>query len=117
MIYTHAAMMGTIFGVVLPIGAYLAYQYFAIAHFVIQLISVFGALAGLVIVVVYVELTHKHHIQFPIHGVIGLALLLLMMVMPFLRLHKKLKTYHHKLGHIVVYFGMANVLLVRKHLR
>ena len=114
MIYTHAAVMGTIFGVVLPIGAYLAYQYFAVAHFVIQVISVIGGLAGLVIVVTYVELTHQHHIQFPIHGVIGLALLLLMVVMPFLRVHKNLKKYHHRLGHIVVFFGMANVLLVRK---
>ena len=114
MVYTHAAVMGTIFGVVLPIGAYLAYQYFAIAHFVIQLISLVGGLAGLVIVVTYVELTHKHHIQFPIHGVVGLALLLLMVTMPFLRVHKKLRKYHRRLGHVVVFFGMANVLLVRK---
>ena len=117
LIYTHAALMGTIFGVLLPVGAYLAYQYLAIVHIVIQAISLVGGLAGLITVVVYVELTHKHHIQFPIHGVIGLALLLLMLVMPFLRVHKNLRKYHHKLGHIVVFFGMANVLLVSKHLR
>ncbi len=113
MLYTHAAVMGTIFGVVLPIGAYLAYQYLAVAHFVIQVISLVGGLAGLVIVVTYIELTHKNHIQFPIHGVVGLGLLVLMVVMPFLRVHKNLKKYHHRLGHIVVFFGMANVLLVR----
>lgn len=114
MLYTHAAVMGTIFGVILPIGAYLAFQYFAVAHFIIQVISLIGGLAGLVIVVTYVELTHKHHIRFPIHGVVGLSLLLLMVVMPFLRVHKNLKTCHHRLGHIVVFFGMANVLLVRR---
>lgn len=114
MIYTHAAVMGITFGIALPIGAYLAYQYYVIAHFVIQLFSLIGGLTGLIVVVVYVELTHKRHIRFPIHAVVGLALLLLMIIMPALRVHKNLRNHHHKLGHIVVYFGMANVLLVRK---
>lgn len=114
-LYSHAAVMGIVFGVLLPIGAYMAYHYFTIVHLVIQIISVIGALVGLVLVLVYAQLSHEQHFRFPIHGVVGLALVLLVMVAPFLRVHKRLTRYHRKLGQIVTFFGMANVLLVSKH--
>lgn len=116
LVYSHAAVMGITFGILLPMGAFLAYHYFAVVHIVIQVISLIAALVGLVIIVTYVEVTNKSHFQFPIHGVVGLALILLLLIMPFLRLHRRLREHHHKLGQIVAFFGMANVLLVREHM-
>lgn len=112
LLYSHAAVMGITFGILFPVGAYMAYHYFTTVHIVLQAISMIGTVSGLVLVVVYVELTHEHHFRFPIHGVVGLALILLVLIMPFLRLHRRVREYHHKLGQIVAFFGMANVLLV-----
>ena len=114
-LYSHAAVMGIVFGVLLPIGAYMAYHYFTIVHLVIQVISVVGALVGLVLVVVYAQLSHEQHFRCPIHSVVGLGLVLLVLVAPVLRVHRRLTRYHRKLGQIVTFFGMANVLLVSKH--
>lgn len=112
LLYTHVTLMGLVFGVLLPIGAYLAYHYFTIVHVVVQAISMLAALLGLIMVVVYVELTHGKHFQFPIHGAIGMGLLLFMLIMPLLRLHKTVKIFHPKLGHVIVFFGMTNVIVV-----
>lgn len=112
LVYSHAAVMGVTFGVLLPIGAYMAYHYFVVVHVVIQIISIIAAMIGFVIIVTYVEVTHKTHFRFPIHGVVGLALILLVLIMPFLRLHRRVRQYHHKLGQIMAFFGIANVLLV-----
>lgn len=115
LIYSHAAVMGITFGVLIPLGVYLAYQYLAVVHIAIQVVSIIAALTGFVIIVTYVEVTHKRHFQFPIHGVVGLGLILLLLIMPFLQLHRRLREHHHKLGQIVAFFGMANVLLVSEH--
>ena len=120
LIYSHAAVMGITFGVLLPIGAILAYHYFVVVNIVFQVISVIAALVGFAIIVTYVEITHKSHFRFPIHGVVGLALILLLILLlvitALLRLHRRLIEYHHKLGQIVAFFGMANVLLVSEHM-
>ena len=112
LLYSHAAVMGLTFGVLFPVGAYMAYHYFTTVHIIIQAISMLGTTFGFIVIIVYVEKTHSHHFQFPIHGVVGLALVLLILIMPFLHLHRRVKKYHHKLGQIVAFFGMANVLLV-----
>ena len=114
-LYSHASVMGLVFGVLLPIGVYAAYHYFTILGIVIEVISVIGSLVGLVLIVVYAELSNNQHFRFPIHGVVGLALVLLLLVLPFLRVHRRVARYHRKLGQVVAFFGMANVLLVSKH--
>ena len=64
-------------------------------------------------VVVYVELTSGEHYHFPIHGVLGLALLVaVLLVMPAFLLQKQWRTWHRRCGHVVAFFGMANVLVV-----
>ena len=113
MLYTHAALMGITFGILLPLGAFLAHHEKFLIHKVTQPTGLLLALIGFVMVLVYVSLAHGQHFRFLIHGVVGLALLLLaLLVMPALLLHKPWRKWHRRCGHVVAFFGMGNVLLV-----
>jgi len=112
-LYTHAALMGITFGILLPLGAFLAHHEKFLIHKVTQPTGLLLALIGFVMVIVYVSLAHGQHFRFLIHGVVGLALLLLaLLVMPALLLYKPLRKWHRRCGHVVAFFGMGNVLLV-----
>lgn len=100
------------FGVLLPVGAFMAHHQVKLVHKVVQPLGLLLALVGLVMVIVYVQLTNGKHFRPLIHAVLGLALLILAVLgMPILLL-KKQRTWHKKCGQIVVFFGMANILLV-----
>lgn len=112
LLYSHAALMMAAFGVLLPVGGFLAHHQVKLVHKVVQPLGVLLSLVGLVLVVVYVQLTNGRHFRPLLHTVLGLALLLLAALgMPLLLLRKE-RTWHKKCGQIVVFFGMANVLLV-----
>ncbi len=112
LLYTHAALMATAFGVLLPIGAFLAYNKVKLAHKIVQPLGIMLALIGFVLVIVFVQFTHGKHFRYLIHSLLGLVLLLLAtLVMPLLLLRKP-RTWHKKTGQIVTFFGMGNVLLV-----
>ena len=113
LIYSHAAAMGVAFGILFPIGAFLAYNNVRVVNWVIYPIAMLLAVAGFVLTIVYVELTDKAHFKFLIHGVFGLAVLLLaLFAMPLLIIAKRSRKWHWRTGHIVAFFGMANILLV-----
>lgn len=113
LLYTHVALMAAAFGVLFPVGAFLHYHGVAMAYKILLPVGIVLSLCGLVLVLVYVELAGKSHFYSPIHGALGLALLLMAVVgMPLLLLHKKSRLYHFRMGHIVSFFGMGNVLLV-----
>lgn len=113
LLYTHAALMAAAFGVLLPVAAFLYYQGVTLGYKVLLPVVMVLALGGLVLVVVYVQLTSRGHFDYFIHGVVGVTLLVLIwLVMPLLLLHRKLRVYHFRLGHMVAFFGMGNILLV-----
>ena len=113
LLYTHAALMAAAFGLLFPVAAYLYYQGVTLGYKILLPIAVIVALSGFVLVVVYVQLTSKDHFDYFIHGVVGVALLVFaLLAMPVLLLHKKLRVYHFRLGHVVAFFGMGNILLV-----
>ncbi len=112
LLYSHVALMIAAFGVLLPVGGFLAHHQVKLVHKVVQPLGVLLGLIGLVLVVVYVQLTHGRHFKPLIHAVVGLVLLLLAAVGMPLLLFRKERTWHKKCGQIVVFFGLANVLLV-----
>lgn len=113
LLYTHVALMAAAFGVLFPMAAFLYYHGVVLGYKILLPIAMLLALCGLVLVVVYVQLTSKEHFDFIIHGTVGVALLVLALLgMPLLLLHKKLRVYHFRLGHVVAFFGMGNILLV-----
>ena len=113
LLYIHAALMGITFGILLPLGAFLAHHQKFTIHKITQPTGILFALVGFIMVLVYVGLSHGRHFRFLIHGVVGLALLLLtFLLMPALLLRKPWHKWHKRCGHIIAFFGMANVLLV-----
>lgn len=113
LLYTHVAIMSAVFAVLLPVGAFLAYHQITLAHKITQPIGIVLSLIGFVMVIVYVQLSHGNHFRYLIHGVIGLALLIMVLfVMPLLLVTKCSRNWHHKVGHIIAFFGMGNILLV-----
>lgn len=112
-VYVHAGLMAVAFGILLPVGAFLAHQRIMLVHKITQPLGILLAVAGFVMVVVYVELNDKDHFDELIHSVLGFALILLvLLVMPVLLVHKKWRQWHRRCGHVVAFFGMGNVLLV-----
>lgn len=115
LLYTHAALMATAFGVLFPVAAFLYHHSVTLGYKILLPIAMVLALCGLVLVVVYVQLTSREHFDFLVHGAVGVALLVLaLLVMPLLLLFKKSRVYHFRLGHVVAFFGMGNVLVVSK---
>lgn len=113
LLYMHVALMAAAFGVLFPLAAFLYYHGLPLGYKVLLPVAVVLAMCGVVLVAVFVELTNGKHFRFVIHSVVGVALLILaVLVMPLLLLHKKLRMYHFRLGHIVAFFGMGNILLV-----
>ncbi len=114
LLYTHVALMAVAFGFLFPLAAFLYYHRISLAYKLLFPVALLLAVCGLVIVLVYVELTaDKSHFGYPIHGVVGVALVaLVVVVMPLLLLHRKSRAYHFRLGHAVAFFGMGNILLV-----
>ena len=113
LLYTHVALMAAAFAVLFPLAAFTHYHGLTLAYKVLLPLGMLLALCGLVLVVVYAELTRQKHFHFFIHGAVGLALLFLcLIVMPLLLLYKKLRVFSYRAGHVVAFFGMGNVLLV-----
>jgi hypothetical protein len=114
LLYTHAALMAAAFGFLLPLAAFLYYQGVTLGYKVLLPMAMAFALCGLVLIVVYVQLTTEEHIiNSVIHSVVGIVLLaLLLLMMPVLLLQRTLRKYHFKVGHVVAFFGMGNVLMV-----
>lgn len=113
LLYSHAGIMGITFGILLPLGAFLAHHEKLLAHKIIQPTGIILALIGFVMIIVYVQLTTKEHFQFVIHGFVGLTLFLMVfLLMPFLLLKKQWRMWHRRCGHIIAFFGMGNVLVV-----
>lgn len=105
--------MAAAFGFLFPVAAYLYFQGVTLGYKILLPIGMVVAFCGLVLIVVYVQLTSGDHFDYFIHGVVGVALLAFaLLVMPALLLHKKLRVYHFRLGHVVAFFGMGNILLV-----
>lgn len=112
LLYTHAGIMGLTFGILLPLGAFLAHHKQYLLHKITQPVGIVLALTGFVLVVVYVELSTEKHFRFLIHGVVGLGLMVtVFLLMPVLLLQKQWRKWHGRCGHVVAFFGMANVLL------
>ena len=125
LLYTHASVMGVVFGILLPIGAFLAHHRVLLVHRILQPIGLLLALVGLVLVIVYVELSERKHFGSLVHGVTGLGLLITtVLTMPTLillpsvkALERKLhflRTWHRRSGHAVAFLGIGNVLVVRE---
>lgn len=113
LLYTHVTIMAVTFGVLFPIAVFLQYHKISLAYKIILPITIGLAVCGFIMVVAYVQLAGRKHFGFLIHGVVGLVLLILTVLgMPLLLLHKKTRIYHFRVGHIVAFFGMAQVLLV-----
>lgn len=112
LLYTHVALMAAAFGVLLPVAAFLYYHGVSLGYKVLLPIVMVLATCGFVLVVVYVQLTSRKHFHYFIHGVVGVALVALVLLgMPLLLVHQKLRVFHFRLGHAVAFFGMGNVLL------
>ncbi len=112
-IYIHAGLMAASFGILLPVGAYLAHHRVRLVHIITQPLGIIIAVSGFVSAVVYVELNDGNHFDELIHSVLGLVLVILaLLVMPVLLLHKKWQQWHKRCGHFIAFFGMGNVLLV-----
>lgn len=117
-LYTHAALMAAAFGVLLPVAVFLYYQGVILGYKVLLPIAMILALGGLVLAVVYIQLTSRDHFNYFIHSAVGVTLLVLVLLaMPLMLLHRKLRVYHFRLGHMVAFFGMGNVLLVSSRTR
>lgn len=127
LLYSHASIMGVVFGILLPLGAFLAHHRVLLVHRVLQPIGIVLALVGLVLVVVYVELSERKHFGKLVHAVTGLGLLIsAVVVTPSLILLPSVKAlqfggrlrferaWHKRSGQIVVFFGIGNVLVVRE---
>ncbi len=113
-IYIHAGLMALSFGVLLPLGAFLAHYRVLLVHKITQPLGILLAISGFVFAIVYVELNGREHFDELIHGVLGLVLVLLvLLVMPALLIRRKWRCWHRRCGHIIAFFGMGNVLLVR----
>ena len=113
LLYTHAGIMAISFGVLLPLGAFLAHHKQFLLHKITQPVGIVLALTGFILVLVYVQLSAEKHFRFFIHGVVGLGLMVLVfLLMPVLLLRKQWRKWHRRCGHVVAFFGMANVLLV-----
>jgi len=111
LILSHASIMSVCFGIMLPVGVFLATNGSPFAHKIFQPGGIILAMVGYGLVLVYIEVEEKKHFN-SIHAIVGFSLVLLTAVMPFLRLRKDLHYLHKKCGIIIVFYGMANVLLV-----
>lgn len=106
--------MAAAFAVLLPIGVFLRHYDHSLAYFVILPIAWILSIIGLVVVVIYIQLTDKHHVQLVIHAVVGYILMFVFVLgLPLLLLHHKLRVYHTRLGHVVMVFGLKNILTVQ----
>lgn len=114
LLYTHVALMAAAFGVLFPLAAFLHYHGMMLAYKILLPLAMVLALCGLVLVVVYVEVARSgEHFRFFVHAVTGLALLVLSLVaMPLLLVYKKSRLFSYRVGHVVAFFGMGNVLIV-----
>lgn len=112
LILSHASIMSVCFGILLPVGVFLATNGSPFAHKIFQPGGIILAIVGYGLVLVYIEVEEKKHFN-SVHAIVGFSLVLLTALMPFLRLRKDLHYLHKKCGIIIVFYGMANVLLVR----
>ena len=111
LILSHASIMSVCFGILLPVGVFLATNGSPFAHKIFQPGGIILAIVGYGLVLVYIEVEEKKHFN-SAHAIMGFSLVLLTALMPFLRLRKDLHYLHKKCGIVIVFYGMANVLLV-----
>ena len=111
LILSHASIMSVCFGILLPVGVFLATNGSPFAHKIFQPGGLILTIVGYGLVFVYIEVEEKNHFN-SAHAILGFTLVLLTTLMPLLRLRKDLHYLHKKCGIVIVFYGMANVLLV-----
>lgn len=109
------------FGIILPLGAFLASVKQLIAHVILQICGQIATTLGLILGLVYVQLNHGNLQHFSqLHSIIGLFIIFLVLILqPFLKvissvklLKKEGKIWHKRLGIAVVFFGLSNIFIV-----
>ena len=116
LLFVHVAAMMTGFGALLPIGAFAAHHEKMVLHKITQPLGVLLAVVGVSAIVVYNQLSGAGHFRRGggvVHGGVGLVLVgVACVVMPLLLLCRSWRAWHRRCGHLVVFFGMGNTLLV-----
>lgn len=110
LIYAHAACMGLAFGLMFPIGAFLAYTGHHKIHIPIQLTSLAIAVTGFILIVTSIESRGGSHFDNP-HSVAGLIILIAAFFLQPVAIYFRQREVHHKNGSFVVLSGMMNVFL------
>eukprot|EP00731_Ephydatia_muelleri_P027882 Em0019g755a len=75
LLYAHAAAMILTFGVLLPVGAFMAHNRKHLVHKLMQPATTVLGLAGLALVVAYVQMTSRAHFRQTVHAVVGVVVL------------------------------------------
>lgn len=122
LIYSHGAIMAVTFGILFPLGAFLANIKKPIAHMILQPLGIVLAVIGFVLAAVYKGLNASSHFN-QLHSIIGLLLLaIVIIVIPGLKLsllapikekwQRLVIIWHKRLGISAVFFGFSNIFLV-----
>eukprot|EP00731_Ephydatia_muelleri_P027893 Em0019g766a len=111
LLYAHAAAMILTFGVLLPVGAFMAHNRKHLVHKLMQPATTVLGLAGLALVVAYVQMTSRAHFRQTVHAVVGVVVLALTLATPLLLARVQWRRWHRGCGHIIIGLGIANVLL------
>lgn len=113
LLYAHAAAMILAFGVLLPLGAFMAHSQKHLVHRLMQPTGTALGLAGLALVVAYVQMTTRAHFRQTVHAVVGVVVLTMTLTTPLLLVRVQWRRWHRGCGHVITCLGIANVLLVR----
>ena len=100
------------FGVLLPVGAFMAHNRKHLVHKLMQPATTVLGLAGLALAVAYVQMTSRAHFRQTVHAVVGVVVLALTLATPLLLARVQWRRWHRGCGHIIIGLGIANVLLV-----
>lgn len=109
LIEVHAACMFSAFGVILPIGAFLAYTGFHKRHIFFQVTGVCVGVVGGIFAIVFVQKTTGHHLSNP-HHLMGVFILFLAAIVQPTAILKKNRAIHHKNGAAIIGFGLMNII-------
>ena len=113
LLYAHAAAMILAFGVLLPVGAFMAHGQRPFVHKLTQPTGIAVGLAGLAMIVAYVQVTSRAHFRLTVHAVVGVVILALSLATPLLLVRIQWRRWHRGCGHVITCLGLANILLVR----
>lgn len=105
------------FGVLLPLGAFMAHNRRHLVHKLMQPATTALGLAGLALVVAFVQMTSGVHFRQTVHAIVGVVVLALTLATPLLLVRVQWRRWHRGCGHVIVGLGIANVLLVGCYVR